>query len=70
MKNYLLLLSLFLMSLLGAKGIGVSVPSGEGMGVECVLQTEAPVEYILPSVIGYILPIATTLILLVAYRRL
>lgn len=50
MKNYLLLLSFFLVSLLGAKGIESALPSNEGMGVESVLQAEEPVGYILPVV--------------------
>lgn len=47
MKNYLLFLLLFLVSLLGAKGIESALPSNEGMGVESVLQAEEPVGYIL-----------------------
>jgi hypothetical protein len=50
MKNYLLFLLFFLVSLLGAKGIESALPSNEGMGVESVLQTEEPVGYILPVV--------------------
>jgi hypothetical protein len=50
MKNYLLLLSFFLVSLLGAKGIESSLPSDEGVGVETVLSAEASVGYILPLV--------------------
>lgn len=50
MKNYLLFLLLFLVSLLGAKGIESALPSDEGMGVESVLQAEEPVGYILPVV--------------------
>ena len=50
MKNYLLFLLLFLVSLLGAKGIESALPSNEGMGVESVLQAEEPVGYILPVV--------------------
>ena len=50
MKNYLLFLLFFLMSLLGAKGIESALPSNEGMGVESVLQAEEPVGYILPVV--------------------
>ena len=50
MKNILLFLSLFLMSLLGAKGIEVVAPSGEGAGVESVLQAETPIGYIAPMV--------------------
>ena len=50
MKNILLFLSLFLMSLLGAKGVEGALPSEEGMGVECVLQADAPVGYIAPMV--------------------
>lgn len=50
MKNYLLFLLFFLVSLLGAKGIESAFPSNEGMGVESVLQAEEPVGYILPVV--------------------
>ena len=50
MKNYLLFLLFFLVSLLGAKGIESALPSYEGMGVESVLQAEEPVGYILPVV--------------------
>ena len=50
MKNILLFLSFFLMSLLGAKGIEGTLSSEEGMGVKSVLQTETPVGYILPVV--------------------
>ena len=50
MKNYLLFLLLFLVSLLGAKGIESALPSNEGMGVESVLQAEEPVGYILPLI--------------------
>ena len=50
MKNYLLFLLLFLVSLLGAKGIESALPSNEGMGVKSVLQAEEPVGYILPVV--------------------
>ena len=50
MKNILLFLSFFLVSLLGAKGIESSLPSDEGVGVETVLSAEASVGYILPLV--------------------
>lgn len=50
MKNYLLFLLFFLVSLLGAKGIESALPFDEGMGVESVLQAEEPVGYILPVV--------------------
>lgn len=50
MKNYLLFLLLFLVSLLGAKGIESALPSNEGVGVGSVLQAEEPVGYILPVV--------------------
>ena len=50
MKNYLLLLSFFLVSLLGAKGLESALPVEEGAGVESVLPTEASVGYILPLV--------------------
>ena len=50
MKNILLFLSFFLMSLLGAKGIEGTLSSEEGMGVKSVLQTKTPVGYILPVV--------------------
>ena len=48
MKNILLFLSLFLMSLLGVKGIDAAILEGEG--VESVFQIEDSVGYILPSV--------------------
>ena len=50
MKNILLFLSFFLMSLLGAKGIEGTLSSEEEVGVKSVLQTETPVGYILPVV--------------------
>ena len=50
MKNYLLLLSFFLVSLLGAKGLESALTVEEGAGVESVLPTEASVGYILPLV--------------------
>ena len=50
MKNFLLLLSFFLVSLLGAKGLESALPVEEGAGVESVLPTEASVGYILPLV--------------------
>ena len=50
MKNILLFLSLFLMSLLGVKGIDDALPEGEGVGVESVFQIETSAGYILPSV--------------------
>ena len=50
MKNYLLLLSFFLVSLLGAKGLESTLPVEEGAGVESVLPAEASVGYILPLV--------------------
>ena len=50
MKNYLLFLLFFLVSLLGAKGIESALPSNDGVGVESVLQAEEPVGYILPVV--------------------
>lgn len=50
MKNYLLLLSFFLVSLLGAKGLESALPVEEGAGVESVLPTEVSVGYILPLV--------------------
>ena len=50
MKNILLFLSLFLMSLLGVKGIDDALPEGEGVGVESVFQIETSSGYILPSV--------------------
>ena len=54
MKNILLFLSLFLVSLLGVKGIEGALPSDEGVGVECVLQAEA-------STTGSVLPMVTEL---------
>ena len=50
MKNFLLLLSFFLVSLLGAKGLESTLPVEEGAGVESVLPAEASVGYILPLV--------------------
>ena len=50
MKNILLFLSFFLVSLLGAKGLESALPVEEGAGVESVLPTEASVGYILPLV--------------------
>ena len=50
MKNYLLFLLFFLVSLLGAKGMEGTLLSEEEMGVESVLQAEEPVGYILPVV--------------------
>ena len=50
MKNYLLLLSFFLVSLLGAKGLESTLPVEEGAGMECVLQSETSVGCILPIV--------------------
>jgi hypothetical protein len=50
MKNYLLFLSFFLMSLLGAKGMEGTLLSEEEMGVESVLQAGGPEGYILPVV--------------------
>ena len=50
MKNFLLLLSFFLMSLLGAKSIESALPVEEGAGVESVLPAEASAGYILPLV--------------------
>ena len=50
MKNILLFLSLFLMFLLGAKGIDDTSCEREEIGVESVLQGKMPEGYILPSV--------------------
>ena len=50
MKNILLFLSFFLMSLLGAKGIEGTLSSEEGVGEKSVLPAEASVGYILPVV--------------------
>ena len=50
MKNIFLLLSLFMMFLLGARDINGALPVEEGEGVESVLPAEAPVGYILPIV--------------------
>ena len=50
MKNFLLLLSFFLVSLLGAKGLESALPVEEEAGVESVLPAEASVGYILPLV--------------------
>ena len=48
MKNFLILLSLFMMFLLGARDIDNTFPVEEGVGVESVLPAEASVGYILP----------------------
>ena len=50
MKNFLLLLSLFMMFLLGARNVNGALPFEEGVEVKSVLQTETPVGYILPVV--------------------
>ena len=50
MKNFLLLLFLFMMFLLGARNVNGSLPVEEGVGVESVLLTETSVGYILPVV--------------------
>ena len=50
MKNILLFLSLFLMSLLGVKGVDDTLLKGEGVGVESVFQIETSAGYILPLV--------------------
>jgi hypothetical protein len=50
MKNFLLLLSLFMMSLLGARDVHDTLSVEEGMGVESVLPAEEPVGHILPIV--------------------
>lgn len=50
MKNFLLLLSLFMMSLLGARDVHDTLSVEEGMGVESVLPVEEPVGHILPIV--------------------
>jgi len=50
MKNILLVLSLFWVFLLGARGIDEPVLEGGGVVKEYVLQAETPVGYILPSV--------------------
>ena len=50
MKNFLLLLSLFMMSLLGARDVYDTLSVEEGMGVEYVLPAEEPVGHILPIV--------------------
>ena len=50
MKNFLLLLSLFMMSLLGARDVYDTLSVEEGMGVESVLPAEEPVGHILPIV--------------------
>ena len=52
MKNLLLFLSLFLMFLLGAGDVNGTLPVEEGVGVECVLQTDSSVEQILLSEIN------------------
>ena len=50
MKNFLLLLLLFMMSLLGARDVHDTHSVEEGMGVESVLPAEEPVGHILPIV--------------------
>lgn len=50
MKNFLLLLLLFMMSLLGARDVHDTLSVEEGMGVESVLPAEEPVGHILPIV--------------------
>ena len=50
MKNILLFLSLFLMSLLSVKGIDDALHKGEEVGMESVFQIETSAGYILPSV--------------------
>ena len=52
MKNLLLFLSLFLMFLLGVGDVNGTLPVEEGVGVECVLQTDSSVEQILLSEIN------------------
>ena len=50
MKNFLLLLSLFMMFLLGARNVNGALSVEEGEGVESVLPAEASVGCILPMV--------------------
>ena len=50
MKNFLLLLLLFMLSLLGARDVHDTLSVEEGMGVESVLPAEEPVGHILPIV--------------------
>ena len=50
MKNFLLLLLLFMMSLLGARDVHDTLSVEEGMGVESVLPAEEPVGHTLPIV--------------------
>ena len=50
MKDFFILLSLFMMFLLGARDIDGTFPVEEGEGVESVLPAEASVGYILPVV--------------------
>ena len=50
MKNILLFISLSLMSLLGVRGMDVTFPEEEGVGMETVLQEDVPVGYLLPVV--------------------
>ena len=50
MKNILLFLSLFLMSLLSVKGIDDALHKGEEVGMESVFQIETSAGYILPLV--------------------
>ena len=50
MKDFLLFLFLFMMFMLDAKNIDGTLPVEEGAGMECVLQSETSVGYILPVV--------------------
>lgn len=51
MKNIFLFLSLFLVFLLGAKDVNGTLPIEEGVGMECVLQTDVQEEYVLSSAV-------------------
>ena len=50
MKNILLFISLSLMFLLGARAVNVTLPEEGEVGMESVLQADAPVGYLLPDV--------------------
>lgn len=50
MKNIFLLISFSMLFLLGVKGVNVSLPVEEGVGVESILQTDVPEGSILPVV--------------------
>lgn len=51
MKNFLLVIFLSLMSLLGVKNMNATLHGEEGIGVENIFHADIPHEYIQPSVI-------------------